>query len=323
MADAPEEVRRLAAEREERRRAKDFVAADALRDRISELGFTVTDSPEGPRLEPSVPPSEPAAEPIPRLRSDQVPSALEEPATFDICVHWVFEGWPEDVERAVAAFRANQGDRTVQYVVADVSEKDLPELGADVEVVSLLPGTGWAAATNAGLKRSRGRIVIVADGSIEPVGDVFGPLDAALADEAVGVCGPFGIVTTDLQNFDASDGVGPDRQVDAIEGYLMALRRETLLAAGLFDEKFRWYRTADIDYSFRVKDAGLKAVVVPVPVTKHEHRMWSTTPPDERAKWSKRNFYRFLERFRGRFDLLVSDIPPGEGAVSRGPNPGG
>ncbi len=320
MTDAPPDVRRLAAEREERRRAKDFASADALRDRIAALGFTVTDSPEGPRLEPSVPPYEAAAAPTPRLRPDDVLSVLEEPATFDVCVHWVLEGWPEDVERAIAAFRANQGDRTSQHVVAVVSEEDPPELGADVELVALVPDTGWAAARNAGLKRSRGRIVIVADGSIEPVGDVFGPLEAALADETVGVCGPFGIVTADLQNFEESDGVGTDRQVDAIEGYLMALRRETLLAAGLFDEKFRWYRTADIDYSFRVKDAGLKAVVVPVPVTKHEHRMWSTTPPDERAKWSKRNFYRFLDRFRGRFDLLVS-VPPADGS---GParNPG-
>ena len=46
----------------------------------------------------------------------------------------------------------------------------------------------------------------------------------------------------------------------------MALRRETLLAAGLFDEKFRWYRTADIEYSFRVKDLDRRATVVDVPV---------------------------------------------------------
>ena len=63
----------------------------------------------------------------------------------------------------------------------------------------------------------------------------------------------------------------------------MAFRREILTTAGLFDEKFRWYRTADIEYSFRVKDQGLRAVVVPVPVEQHEHRMWFQTPPEERA----------------------------------------
>jgi glycosyltransferase involved in cell wall biosynthesis len=298
VSDVPEEVRSLAAERDERRRAKDFAAADALRDRIAELGFTVIDSPEGAGLEPIAAP-EPEAPA--RVAPDQVRSVLEDPATHDATLQWVVEGWPEDVTRAIGAFRSTQGERLLQYVVADVTGLDADVFGEDVEVVPLIEGTGWAAARNAGLKRSRGRIVLVLDGSLEPTGDVIGPLDAALRDPSVGVVGPFGIVTSDLQNFDSSEGP----EVDAIEGYLMAMRRETLLDVGLFDEKFRWYRTADIEYSFRVKDAGKRAIVVPVPVRRHEHRMWFNTPPAERAKWSKRNYYRFLDSFRGRFDLLV------------------
>ena len=58
----------------------------------------------------------------------------------------------------------------------------------------------------------------------------------------------------------------------------MAFRREVLTSVGGFDEKFRWYRTADIDWSFRVKDAGLGCSVVPLPVTKHEHRAWRRPP---------------------------------------------
>jgi GT2 family glycosyltransferase len=94
-----------------------------------------------------------------------------------------------------------------------------------------------------------------------------------------------------------------------VEGYLMAMRREVLLDAGLFDEGFRWYRTADIDYSFRVKETGMRTEVVPVPVTRHEHRMWHHTPPAERAKWSKRNFYRFLDHWRDRWDLVEAGPP--------------
>ena len=131
-------------------------------------------------------------------------------------------------------------------------------------------------------------------------------LASEAADPAVGVVGPFGVITSNLQDFEASDGP----EVDAIEGYLMAMRREVLLDVGLFDETFKWYRTADIEYSFRLKAAGLKAMVVTVPVIRHEHRMWFNTPPEERAKWSKRNYYRFLDRFRGRFDLLVGGGPP-------------
>ncbi len=306
MSDVPDDVRRLAAEREERRKAKDFAAADALRDRIADLGFTVVDSAEGPRLAPVGGPAGDAGEAPARVRPEHVPSALEQPATFDATVHWLVEGWPEDVVRALEGFRSHQGGRSVQYVVADVTGHDPSSFGEAIEVIPLVERTGWGAARNAGLKRSLGRIVLVVDGSIEPVGDVFGPIEEALADPAVGVVGPFGIVTTNLQDFEAADGP----EVDAIEGYLMAMRRKVLLEVGLFDEKFKWYRTADIEYSFRLKEADLKAMVVTVPVIRHEHRMWFNTPPEERAKWSKRNYYRFLDRFRGRYDLLVGGEPP-------------
>jgi cysteinyl-tRNA synthetase len=194
-------------------------------------------------------------------------------------------------------------------VVADVTGGPADRWGEDVEAIALEPGTGWAAAMNASLRRATGRIAIVADGSIEVTGDVLGPIEEALGDPSVGVCGPFGIVTADLREFEPSDG--PD--VDAIEGYLMAFRREVLAASDLFDEKFRWYRTADIELSFRIKDAGLRAVVVPVPVERHEHRMWFGTAPAERAKWSKRNFYRFLDRWRDRWDLTVAGPPSSPG----------
>jgi len=306
VSDVPDNVRRLAAEREERRKAKDFAAADALRDRIADLGFMVVDSAGGSRLAPAGGPAGDAVKAPARVRPEDVPSALEQPATFDATVHWLVEGWPEDVVRALEGFRSHQGGRSVQYVVADVTGHDPSSFGEGVEVIPLVERTGWGAARNAGLKRTQGRIVVVVDGSIEPVGDVFGPIEEALADPAVGVVGPFGIVTTNLQDFEAADGP----EVDAIEGYLMAMRREVLLEVGLFDEKFKWYRTADIEYSFRLKEADLKAMVVTVPVIRHEHRMWFNTPPEERAKWSKRNYYRFLDRYRGRFDLLVGGEPP-------------
>jgi cysteinyl-tRNA synthetase len=49
-ADA--EAEGLMAEREEARAAKDFERADALRDQLAEMGWTVRDSAEGPKLVP-------------------------------------------------------------------------------------------------------------------------------------------------------------------------------------------------------------------------------------------------------------------------------
>ena len=298
MAEAPAAVVALAEARAAARAERDFAKADQLRDAIAIAGWTVLDKPDGFRLEEAAAPA--------RLRAADAPSVLDEPATYDASLHWVCEGWPQDISRAVAAFRANAGERHLQFVVADVTGSEPGRWGDDVEVVALEDGTGWAAARNAGLRRSLGRTVVALDASVEPTGDVLDPLEAALLDAALGVAGPFGIVTRDLREFDEAPGPGP---CDAVEGYLMAFRRELLTEIGGFDEHFRWYRTADIEWSFRVRDAGYRCEVVPVPVIKHDHRMWFETPPAERAKWSKRNYYRFLERWRDRWDLVLSGRP--------------
>jgi cysteinyl-tRNA synthetase len=47
---APPEARRLAAEREDARRAKDFATADARRDELAALGWEIRDTPDGPQL---------------------------------------------------------------------------------------------------------------------------------------------------------------------------------------------------------------------------------------------------------------------------------
>ena len=107
----------------------------------------------------------------------EIDSVLGDAPDRDASVLWVCEGWHEDIERAIAAFRANEGGRSVQYVVADVTDRDPSAWGEGVEVLWLEEGTGWAAARNAGIKRTRGRTVLIADGSVEPTGDVFGPLE--------------------------------------------------------------------------------------------------------------------------------------------------
>src|SRR5947208_413475 len=104
MSGIPEDVRRLAAEREAARRSKDFAAADVLRGRIRQAGFDVIDTAEGPELRPAPPAGAgTAVEPEP-LRAEQIVSVLDQPAAFDATVLWVVEGWPEDVGRGIGSF---------------------------------------------------------------------------------------------------------------------------------------------------------------------------------------------------------------------------
>jgi hypothetical protein len=275
VSNVAEEVKRLAAERDEARRLRDFTRADELREEIRASGYEVTDAAGGSLLAPIA-------------------------RTFDISVHWLAQGWPEDILRGIESFRTNEGGRSVQHLVVDATA--FPGWPDESEVIRVEPEAGWAVARNAGLARAAGSLLLVVDGSIEATGDVLGPLADALSDPTVGVTGPFGISTEDLREFHESPG--PD--VDAVEGYLMAFRRELLDKGLAFDPKFKFYRTADIELSFQVRAMGLRATVTPIPVTKHVHRMWSTTPDEERAKLSKRNFYRFLDKWRDRTDLLVS-----------------
>jgi cysteinyl-tRNA synthetase len=292
LGDIPPEVTALVEERERRRTERDFVAADALRDRINQAGFDVEDTPSGSVIRRS----RPTVRAVPPGR---VESLLDQEPLFDVSVQWLVQGWPEDAVRGIRALRRHEGRRSVQQVVVDCAGTDPAMWPGGVELIVLDRDPGWAAGRNAGLKRASARVVVVVDSSVEPSGDVLEPLVEALRDPEVGVVGPVGAVTADLRDFRESDGP----EVDAIEGYLMAFRRDVVVRAGLFDEGFRFYRAADLDMSFRVRDLGLRAVAVPVPIERHEHRMWASTPQDRRERLSKRNYYRFLDRWRGRLDL--------------------
>lgn len=295
----PDEIRALAEERAAARGAGEFDRADALRARLLELGWEVRDRPGGYELSPLRPRS------VSRVRAEDVPSLLQEPATHDVTVHWLAEGWPEDVLRGVESFRPHEGDRSVEHLVVErVPTADVfwPD---DVRVLRLSEDPGFGGARNTGLRQTTGRIAMIADASVEALGDPYAPIEEGLADGSVGTCGPVGAVTRDLRSFEED----PGPEVDAIEGYLMALRRE-LLERVSFDPGYRFYRWADIDLSFRVKALGLRAVRVEVPIARHEHRGWSSLEPPERSRRSRRNHARFLRRFEGRTDLLVSPPPP-------------
>jgi len=172
-----------------------------------------------------------------------------------------------------------------------------------LRLITLDPPVGFATAVNAGIEASAGEVIVLFDPCVELTGDAISPLLEALADPTVVIAGPFGLRGKGtVKEFE--DDPGPD--VDAIEGYCMAFRRSDADAVQGFDPKFRFYRIADIEFSFRLRDRGGRAVAVAgLPLIKHEHRLWEATPPDERDRLSKRNFYRFLDRWGKRADLLV------------------
>jgi len=172
-----------------------------------------------------------------------------------------------------------------------------------LRVVSLNAPLGFAAAVDAGIETAAGEVVVLFDPGVELEGDAVTPLLDVLSDPTVVVAGPYGLRGKGtMKEFAESEGP----EVDAVEGYCMAFRRSDALAAGGFDPKFRFYRMADVEFSFRMREHGGRAVVVNgLPVVRHEHRLWESTEPHERDRLSRRNTYRFLDRWREREDLLV------------------
>lgn len=232
---------------------------------------------------------------------------LGEPDARDASFVALFDGWVEDLDRLHRSIVDHSRDFDWEMVVVDNPVDDVSsERIAALEHVVHIPlkdPMGWAAARNLGLRQSTGRIVAVVDTSVELSDDALSAVDRDLSDPAVGMVGRWGVLTRN--GFDFEDSSGPD--VDGVEAYFMALRRAEVPRIGLFDAKFKWYRNADIDYSFRVRDAGLRTIVDPsLPLERHEHRLWASTPSDERDEMSRKNFFRFRDHWGDRRDLFVA-----------------
>jgi cysteinyl-tRNA synthetase len=295
----PPDVRRLLDERAAAREARDFDRADALRDQIASLGWEVQDSGTRSSARPM----------LAGAAATDGGSLLDQPATVEASVQIAAEDHAEDFVRAAHGLAAHPPASTWELVVVDNAASfevagalDAEALTVDPVIVAAPARLGWADARTLGMQHSRGEITLLLDTSLEPVGDFVTPLLRAFDDPGVGIAGGWGVTSADAREFDDA----PPGEVDAIEAYCLAVRREALRAVGGFDRRFRYYRNADLDFSFAVRDAGWRAVrTEPLPLVRHEHRGWESLPEEERERLSKRNYYRFLERWRDRPDLLL------------------
>ncbi len=166
---------------------------------------------------------------------------------------------------------------------------------------------GAAAGRNVGLRASRGEVIVLLDASVELVGDAFGPLLAVLADRSVGASGPFGLLTSDMRHFhelEVEPPAGEPRVVDALQNYLLALRRADLPLVGALDDHYRFYRILDLDLSYTIRDrVGRVVSLGHLPLVRHRHALWEALSDGDREERSRKNFGRFLKRWDHRHDL--------------------
>lgn len=306
-AGIPADILALSHERDELRRKGKYKQADDLKRQIEEAGYGIKDNPHGAHL--IILPGVEIDGTIYRT-SRHVPSLLDE---ADICAFSVnilannsFEATRHCFE-SVARFA---GAHTIEIILVDNGSQDelyswastLQQQDRRLHVLRLARTVGEAEARNIGLKCSRGRYILMLDSHIEATGDVFTPLAEMLSDRNVGITGLRGLLSEDMRHFEETG----EREVEAIAGSCMAFRRTLLKSAGLFDERFRYSYYMDIDFNFAVRDCGKSAIVTPaLPVQSHAQAYDSKLSDAERTRLTRRNFYRFLDKWGHRDDLLL------------------
>ena len=294
------------------RERSDYVTADSLRGKLASDGYVVEDTPGGTRARPKTPLELRQEKWASVSSSREVESRLDQPADLDFTFILNAYGYPSDVKRCVEGMFRHSGAQEVEAIVIDNGSTDgtgemLEEMRSQypaLRVVHCDHVIGDAASKNIGLKQSRGRNIVIIDGSAEITGNILDPIARKLEDESVGIFGPYGLSTSDMQHF--HDEV-EDGDADAMQAYCMAFRRETVNTVGLMRECFRFYRNLDIDYCFQFKDKGFRVVAdSTLPLVRHEHRQWTELDDNQRDELSRKNFGRFLKRWGNRPDLLIA-----------------
>jgi hypothetical protein len=294
----PADVQQLADQRAKARADQDWAASDALRAQIADLGWGVKDTPAGQVLA--------ALPPYPVLA--RLEDRSGEPDAGRCTVGLLVAGWGEDLRTCVGALLEHAPD-DVRLVLLENGETDagavVHELAGHerVDELHLERPAGWAEARNALARWDTAAVHVVMDPSTVLEGDAIGPLLAALDDPGVAAAGWRGVHVEDGWRSFADSPAG---EVEALLSYLIAVRRSVLQRVPL-PPKARFYRNADMEWSFLVREAGAgRLLALDLPARQDRHRGYHDSDPELRERESRKTYDRFLQRFRGREDLRLT-----------------
>jgi cysteinyl-tRNA synthetase len=311
--DVPHKIAERIAKRAELRKNLDYKAADQIRSELQLDGYVIQDSVSGTRVRPKTAWEKHEEEWNTYSSAAEIETLIDEPDSKEITVAITASNYMDDVKRCVKSALQWLGERDAEILVVDNGSSDgtsewlekTDKSNPRVRVLHIDHVIGEGSAKNIALKQSLGKTIVMLDTSVEIVGDVFGPIEEKLSDDSIGVYGPFGLRTDDLHHF--HDGEGESGDMDAMQAYCFAFRRERLKDVGFPRESFRFYRNLDLDFSFQFKEKGYRVVADQnLPVRLHEHRVWSELAEGERDELSRKNYRRFLDRWGDRADLLTS-----------------
>lgn len=302
MTSAPPDVLALAEQRAAARTAKDYAEGDRLRAAIAHAGWVVRDGPDGWSLA-----ERPPYDVLPSVR--ELVDRSGEPDGRRCTVGVLVDGWGDDVRTCVGALVAHAAQDVVVVLLDNASDAGevVHELAVAhpgrVEELHVERAAGWSEARQALLRADTASVHVLLDPSTVLEGDALGPVLACFEDPGVVGAGWRGVRVEDGWGSFVPAGPG---EVEALLGYLLAVRRSAAAAVPL-PPKARFYRNADMEWSFLLREAGGRLLVpaTDLPVRQDRHRGYHDSDPVVRDRESKKTYDRFLQRFRGREDLRL------------------
>jgi Glycosyl transferase family 2 len=305
----PADILALSHERDELRKRGKYDRADALKRQIEEAGYSIKDNPHGAHLIvlPSV-----GVDGVVYRTARQVPSLLDEVDRYEFSVNILANTNIEETKRCVESVMRCMGIHEVEILLLNnrSSEelddwfRELQRNDSRLHLLSTSRPLGEAQARNVSMKQSQGKYILLLASSIELLGDVFTPIVQILADNSIGITGFRGLRTEDLHHFEESK----DLEVEVVDELCMAFQRKLLKKVGFFDESYRFPYYMAFDFNFAVRDSGVRAVVAAnLPIRSYPPLQDATLSDAERTRLKKRNFYRFLDKWGDRDDLLLDN----------------
>ncbi len=205
-------------------------------------------------------------------------------------------------------------------VVDDGSRDATPRIARQHEGVRCLsiPPSGPAAARNAGAEAAAGELLLFTDADCAPDPDWAVQLSAPFADPAV--VGAKGVYRTQqrglMPRFVQLEYEFKYRrmarlpQIDFIDTYSAAYRREPFLSNGGFETSFSTASVEDQELSFRLAEKGYRLVFVPSAVVAHIHD--KNLSEYARRKFKIGYWKAFLLRWHPEKAVSDTHTPPGQ-----------
>jgi glycosyltransferase involved in cell wall biosynthesis len=174
------------------------------------------------------------------------------------------------LERKLRALERELGDFEIIVVAdgcADGTLEFLQNFGTQLNVqVLALPGVGAAAARNAGVQASSGKILLFSDDDVIPrSGWILAHANAHSQKNVVAV----GRLELPTQLRDGVSFLGPKALWWNATGANSSMSRDLFIRAGGYDESFREYGGEDPDLGFRLLKSGANFVFLDRAVAEH------------------------------------------------------